>query len=315
MQDEDRLRERVELALDNRQIFLLFSASAVVLSLVFALGVVVGKRLSPVVAATPKADPLTMLDRAGAGAADDGLTFPQALTGAAKASPAPTEKATENAAGGAAEGAKPDVQAPSKGKKGVDAPAAPALPKPRPNKADAKQERLARAAKAKAAREAKIAAARAQAAAKAAAKAAQKAMKLALAQAKQSAKRAAKQAAKRAKLAAKRAKLEAKRAAKQAALSKAKAAKAAKMAKAKAAPEEGGYTLQLSSFQDRVEAERFMNTLRQKGHDPQMVPTRIPNRGLWYRVRLGSYPSWKQALAAKRSFETSTKLIAYVARR
>jgi DedD protein len=106
----------------------------------------------------------------------------------------------------------------------------------------------------------------------------------------------------------------------EAAQGKAKAAKAAKAKAAKAgklpaADDQSGYTLQLSSFQDRVEAERFMNSLRQKGHDPQMVPTRIPNRGLWYRVRLGSYGSWQKALSAKRNFETSTKLIAYVARR
>ncbi len=302
MQDEERLRERVELALDNRQIFLLFSASAVVLSLVFALGVVVGKRLSPVVAATPKADPLAMLDQAGA-AADDDLTFPRALTGAAEAS---LESPAEGAAGARAAGAKPG-QASDTGERVDPAPAAPAAPTLSP-KRDAKR---------KAAREAKLAAARAKAAAKAAERAAERAVKVALAQARASAKQAAEQAAKRAKLAAKRAKLAAKRAAKQAALSKDKAAKAAKMAKADkpGASDEGSYTLQLSSFQDRVEAERFMNTLRQKGHDPQMVPTRIPNRGLWYRVRLGSYPSWQKALAAKRSFETSTKLIAYVARR
>ncbi len=45
MRDSDRLKEKLEVSLDNRQIFYLFFGSAVVACLVFVIGVLVGKRL------------------------------------------------------------------------------------------------------------------------------------------------------------------------------------------------------------------------------------------------------------------------------
>ena len=71
----------VELFLDNRQVFLLFFASAVILSLVFTLGVVVGKRVERTAGAQPQSDPLTLLDQMGGQEVDDNLTFHEALTG------------------------------------------------------------------------------------------------------------------------------------------------------------------------------------------------------------------------------------------
>ena len=53
MQDEDKLRERIQILLDNRQIFLIFLASSVILALVFSLGFVVGKRSSNQAVAPP----------------------------------------------------------------------------------------------------------------------------------------------------------------------------------------------------------------------------------------------------------------------
>ena len=63
MKDRDKWRDRVEISLDNKQIFFLFCGVAVVVSLVFALGVVVGKRLRPAVADEPRMDPLALLDQ------------------------------------------------------------------------------------------------------------------------------------------------------------------------------------------------------------------------------------------------------------
>lgn len=266
MRDDDRLHDQVELALDNRQIFLLFTASAVVLSLVFALGVVVGKRLSPVVAAQPKSDPLAMLDRAGT-APDDELNFPQALAGEGSGQgqvvnkAAPVAAAPDKAATASAVDKQHGVKAPAKQAKGSKgkapapakpavAPPAPVRPLPRvlPPAPQAPVHRLAAGSK-------------------------QKAPKAA------------------------------------------KAAKGAKLAKGKALVETGlRYTLQLSSFQDRREAQAFMDRLRKKGHDVAMVPTRIPGRGLWYRVRLGTFTNWKVAVDAKVSFERNEKSIAYVAK-
>jgi hypothetical protein len=71
----------------------------------------------------------------------------------------------------------------------------------------------------------------------------------------------------------------------------------------------GHFTLQLGSFPDQAEAEAFA---KQFEGQPYVVPTEIPGRGLWYRVRVGDYPSAKDAIAAKATFEKQHNVIAYV---
>lgn len=94
----ERWRDKIELRLDNRQVFFLFFGSAVVACMLFVLGVMVGKRIeSRGQAASPELqDPLAALDRAhkpGAGAAPapaPQLTFANTLI-------APTAKAAKPA--------------------------------------------------------------------------------------------------------------------------------------------------------------------------------------------------------------------------
>jgi len=88
----ERWREKIEVKLDNRQVFFLFFGSAVVACMLFVLGVMVGKRIesrgqadAPVLA-----DPLAALDRAhqpppGVAAPDPQLTFASTLAGAPRA--------------------------------------------------------------------------------------------------------------------------------------------------------------------------------------------------------------------------------------
>jgi len=85
----ERWRDKIELRLDNRQVFFLFFGSAVVACMLFVLGVMVGKRIeSRGQAAAPELqDPLAVLDRAHkpaggaeiAPAAAPQLTFPSTL--------------------------------------------------------------------------------------------------------------------------------------------------------------------------------------------------------------------------------------------
>ena len=83
----ERWRDKIELRLDNRQVFFLFFGSAMVACMLFVLGVMVGKRIeSRGQAASPDLqDPLAALDRAHkpvAGAAPapaPQLTFPNTL--------------------------------------------------------------------------------------------------------------------------------------------------------------------------------------------------------------------------------------------
>ena len=99
----DRWRDKIEVRLDNRQVFFLFFGSAVVACMLFVLGVMVGKRIeSRGQAAAPEMqDPLAALARAhdkpAAGAPAPELTFPNTLI-----APASRSKAAKLAAAPAA---------------------------------------------------------------------------------------------------------------------------------------------------------------------------------------------------------------------
>jgi septal ring-binding cell division protein DamX len=87
----ERWREKIEVKLDNRQVFFLFFGSAVVACMLFVLGVMVGKRIeSRGQAEAPQLqDPLAALDRAqkppvGVAAPDPQLTFASTLAGSSK---------------------------------------------------------------------------------------------------------------------------------------------------------------------------------------------------------------------------------------
>ncbi|WP_434390651.1 SPOR domain-containing protein [Melittangium boletus] len=75
----------------------------------------------------------------------------------------------------------------------------------------------------------------------------------------------------------------------------------------------GAFTLQLSAFQNRPEAERFASKLRDRGYAPFIVPAEVPNKGTWYRVRMGSFPSKDAASRYLADFKRETQLQAFVA--
>jgi DedD protein len=73
----------------------------------------------------------------------------------------------------------------------------------------------------------------------------------------------------------------------------------------------GGFMLQLSSFQDRGEADAFAR--RFAGQNAYVTASEVPGKGTVYRVRVGSYSTLKEAANAKTSFERDHNVIAYVA--
>lgn len=195
MRERDKGRDRVELSLDNRQIFVLFSSAAVVVGLVFALGVVVGKRLVPSVPDKPASDALELLDQL---AGDDLERGELAAVRDQADAGAPGRMLTSARSPDAASGLGRDEAR---------------------GEATGGGEQRA-----------------------------------------------------------------------------------------------GVYALQLSSFQDRLEAEQFVRTLAGNGLTPRVVATQIPGRGTWYRVRIGNFASWDEAVRAKEEFERAHNLVAYVAR-
>ncbi|HEX8536314.1 MAG TPA: SPOR domain-containing protein [Cystobacter sp.] len=75
----------------------------------------------------------------------------------------------------------------------------------------------------------------------------------------------------------------------------------------------GAFTLQISAFQNRPEAERFAAKLRDRGYAPFIVPAEVPGKGTWYRVRMGSFPSKDAASRYLSDFKRETQLQAFVA--
>ena len=65
----------------------------------------------------------------------------------------------------------------------------------------------------------------------------------------------------------------------------------------------GEYQIQVAAFRDKVEADAYVQELRLRGHRAHNEAARIPNRGMWYRVRIGPFKDKLKALSYKADFE------------
>ena len=74
------------------------------------------------------------------------------------------------------------------------------------------------------------------------------------------------------------------------------------------------FTLQLSSFQDKHEADSFLSSLKAAGFQPYVTEAAVSGKGTFYRVRLGTYRSLEAANDAKLEFEKASKKTASVMR-
>ena len=89
-----------------------------------------------------------------------------------------------------------------------------------------------------------------------------------------------------------------------------------KPARADGKPAEGKarFTLQLSSFQDRSDAEAFLSATKSAGYQPYLTEADVGGKGTFYRVRLGSFRSLEAANDAKTEYEKAAKKTAQVMR-
>ena len=296
--------EKVEVSLDGRQIFCLFCGGAVIASLVFVLGVAIGRRVEarehPGSAATSGAtsDPLAALDQmasdGAAAAPDQDLAFASTLRGDGDGALGAVDRTIDEAAARAGKGEA------GKGEAGKAEPAAmmPALPlRPTAETAAAAAARAkAEAAKAEAA---KAEAAKAEAAKAEAARAKAETAKAELAKAETAKAEAARTETAKAELA----KAEA-----------AKAAAASPHAPTEVAADAARFTLHLLSFEKRSEADALVGRLRGAGYQPFVVESDEPGKGTMFRVRVGRFASFDEAVAGKTDFEQKQGIIAYVTR-
>jgi len=302
LRDVERWRDKIEVRLDNRQVFFLFFGSALVACLLFVLGVVVGKRLeSRGRAVAPEVeDPLALLDKVATtprATQTPAVTFPQALFGGKNAQngakktdlrlvePKITDSG-KNEPGKTVENGKPPA------KNGEPSQAAAATPDKASTKANGKPVALLESTPAKPAKvtETKTAPGAGKAAATPTSASTPAPSKV----------------------------MAAVPTAQQPAGTVAAPAKNAPVPVIGAAATDSAkgkvhFTLQLSSFQDRGEAERF--AAKFGSEKTYLVVSEIPGKGTWYRVRVGDFATSKDAFAGKAAFEKKHGVIAYVAQR
>lgn len=71
---------------------------------------------------------------------------------------------------------------------------------------------------------------------------------------------------------------------------------------------EGSFTLQVVSYDDRKEAETFASSLRARGHRAFVVQADVPDRGRFYRVRVGPFAGRKEARNYQDQFERDEQM-------
>ncbi len=71
---------------------------------------------------------------------------------------------------------------------------------------------------------------------------------------------------------------------------------------------EGGYQIQVASFEKQGDADAFVEVLRKKGHRAYRQAAHVPSRGLWHRVRIGPFKSRYQAQEYKKEFERTERV-------
>ena len=75
---------------------------------------------------------------------------------------------------------------------------------------------------------------------------------------------------------------------------------------------DASYTLQLSSFQDKGEAEHFLTSVKSSGYQAQLTVAEVDGKGTFYRVRMGKYGSLDAAIDAKSDYEKSSRKTASI---
>jgi len=279
-------KDKIEVSLDGRQIFYLFFGGAAIVGLVFVLGVMVGRRVEARghldrAQTQTASDPLAALDRLEH---SDNLSFHGALTGSEPATD--VEKAIgeleKRRAGG-----KPDKKSETLSSPivaGIDAHAEPITrpeaDKPRAEKHDGEKKSKKHEDASGESRSEKSDAKRTEG------------------------RTEGKPDKPVTRPDGRDAKLEARADAK---LETAKA-------DAKPAVDARRFTLQLSSFQDKSEAEAFLAATKSAGYQAYVTEADVSGKGTFYRVRLGSYRSLDAANDAKAEYEKAAKKTAQVMR-
>jgi cell division septation protein DedD len=75
---------------------------------------------------------------------------------------------------------------------------------------------------------------------------------------------------------------------------------------------DGAYSIQVASFKRQEDADSFVMELRRRGHSAFRLAANVPGRGIWHRVRIGSFTTKFQAELYKKKLEQTERTIALV---
>jgi DedD protein len=75
---------------------------------------------------------------------------------------------------------------------------------------------------------------------------------------------------------------------------------------------QGGYEIQVASFPDAPTADAFVEELRKRGHSAYRQAAYVPEKGLWHRVRIGSFKHKHEALAYQKKLEQGERLSTFL---
>ncbi len=70
----------------------------------------------------------------------------------------------------------------------------------------------------------------------------------------------------------------------------------------------GQYQIQVASFREEADAEALVRQLRLRGHEAYRQSARVPDRGLWHRVRVGPFKYKYEALRYQAEFERKEQM-------
>lgn len=75
---------------------------------------------------------------------------------------------------------------------------------------------------------------------------------------------------------------------------------------------EGGFLIQVASFKEEADAEALVAELKTRGHRAFRQTANVPGRGIWHRVRIGSFKSQYEATLYKAKLEETERMATLV---
>jgi DedD protein len=75
---------------------------------------------------------------------------------------------------------------------------------------------------------------------------------------------------------------------------------------------DGGFLIQVASFKEEADAEALVTELKARGHRAFRQTANVPGRGIWHRVRIGSFQSQYEATLYKAKLEETERMATLV---